>query len=193
MNSLRRLSQLIDRLNDRIGATIQWLALVLVVVGAANALLRYGTRYTGWSLSSNAYLDLQWYIFSLIFLLGAAYGLNHDVHVRVDVLYSRLGEKARAWIDLAGTVLFLIPFCLVMLWVSVEPVRSSWAIREASPDPGGLPRYPIKAVILVSFLLLALQGLSQLVKQIDVLRGGALPDGPVGGDGAGGEPQGDEP
>ncbi len=193
MNSLRRLSQLIDRLNDRIGATIQWLALVLVVVGAANALLRYGTRYTGWSLSSNAYLELQWYMFSLIFLLGAAYGLNHDVHVRVDVLYSRLGEKARAWIDLAGTVLFLIPFCLVMLWVSVEPVRSSWAIREASPDPGGLPRYPIKAVILVSFLLLALQGLSQLVKQIDVLRGGALPDGPVGGDGAGGEPQGDEP
>jgi TRAP-type mannitol/chloroaromatic compound transport system permease small subunit len=193
VNSLRRLSQLIDRLNERIGATIQWLALVLVVVGAANALLRYGTRYTGWSLSSNAYLDLQWYIFSLIFLLGAAYGLNHDVHVRVDVLYSRLGEKARAWIDLAGTVLFLIPFCLVMLWVSVEPVRSSWAIREASPDPGGLPRYPIKAVILVSFLLLALQGLSQVVKQIDVLRGRPLPDGPAGDDGAGGEPQGGEP
>jgi TRAP-type mannitol/chloroaromatic compound transport system permease small subunit len=147
MPFLRRLSALVDGLNDRIGAAIRWLALIMVLVGAFNAIARYLTRYTGVSLSSNAYLDLQWYFFSLIFLLGAAYGLNHDVHVRVDVLYERLGRKTRAWIDLAGTVLFLLPFSLLMLWVSWPPVRNSWVIRETSPDP------------------------SQAVKQVDIIRG----------------------
>ncbi|MGD8321117.1 MAG: TRAP transporter small permease subunit, partial [Gemmatimonadota bacterium] len=154
MRFLRKLSAGVDGLNDRIGATIRWLALIMVLVGAFNAIARYLTRYAGVSLSSNAYLDLQWYFFSLIFLLGAAYGLSHDVHVRVDVLYSRLSKKTQAWIDLVGTVLFLIPFSLVMLWVSWPAVRNSWSIHETSPDPGGLPRYPIKAVILVSFVLL---------------------------------------
>ena len=97
--------------------------------------------------------------------------------MRVDVLYSRLSRKARAWIDLAGTVLFLIPFCVLMLWVSWPAVRNSWAIHETSPDPGGLPRYPIKTVILLSFALLLLQAFSQLVKQIEALReGGGVPD-----------------
>ena len=181
MPFLERFSAAVDGLNDRIGSTIRWLALVMVLVGAFNAIARYMTRYTGFALSSNAYLDLQWYFFSLIFLLGAAYGLNHDVHVRVDVLYSRLSEKTRAAIDLAGTVLFLLPFSLLMLWVSWPPVRNSWAIREASPDPGGLPRYPIKAVILISFALLVLQGLSQVAKQVAVLRGGGSNEHPVGG------------
>ena len=141
---LQRLSAAIDRLNDRIGSAIQWLALVMVVVGAFNAIARYTGRFTGASLSSNAYLELQWYLFSLIFLMGAAYGLNHDYHVRVDVLYARLGRRARAWIDLIGSALFLAPFAFVMLWVSWRPVANSWAILEISPDPGGLPRYPIK-------------------------------------------------
>ena len=172
MSFLRRFSAFVDGLNDRIGAAIRWLVLIMVLVGAFNALARWLTRYTSVSLSSNAYLDLQWYMFSLIFLLGAAYGLNHDVHVRVDVLYSRLSKKARAWIDLAGTVLFLLPFSAVMLWVSWPAVANSWSIREVSPDPGGLARYPIKAVIIISFALLLLQGLSQLAKQIEVIRGG---------------------
>jgi TRAP-type mannitol/chloroaromatic compound transport system permease small subunit len=171
MSLLKRFSSLVDGLNDRIGAAIRWLALIMVLVGAFNALARWLTRYTGVSLSSNAYLDMQWYMFSLIFLLGAAYGLNHDVHVRVDVLYARLGRKARAWIDLAGSVLFLLPFTLVMLWVSWPAVSNSWSIREVSPDPGGLPRYPIKAVILLSFALLLLQALSQIVKQIEIITG----------------------
>jgi len=175
MPSLKRVSAVIDGLNDRIGAAIRWLVLIMVLVGAFNALARWLTRYTGVSLSSNAYLDLQWYMFSLIFLLGAAYGLNHDVHVRVDVLYSRLSKKARAWIDLAGTVLFLLPFSAVMLWVSWPAVANSWSIREVSPDPGGLARYPIKAVIIISFALLLLQALSQLVKQIEVIQGGGEP------------------
>lgn len=191
MHFLKRFSAFVDGLNDRIGTAIRWLALLMVLVGAFNALARWLTRYTGVSLSSNAYLDLQWYMFSLIFLLGAAYGLNHDVHVRVDVMYSRLSKKAQAWIDLAGTVLFLLPFAALMLWVSWPAVSNSWSIREVSPDPGGLPRYPIKAVILISFSLLFLQGLSQLVKQLVVITGqdGEGPptaaDGvPAGADGA---------
>ncbi len=169
MKSLLRMSAAIDRLNDRLGSAIQWLALVIVVIGALNALARYAARYTSVSLSSNAYLELQWYLFSLIFLMGAAYGLNHDYHVRVDVLYARLGRRARAWIDLIGSVLFLVPFAGVMLWVSWGPVVRSWAILETSPDPGGLPRYPIKTVILVSFFLLLLQALSQIVKNAAIL------------------------
>mgnify|MGYP001985304206 CR=1 FL=1 len=171
MQFLKRTAAAIDGLNDRIGASIRWLALIMVLVGAFNALARYATRYTDVSLSSNAYLDLQWYFFSLIFLLGAAYGLNHDVHVRVDVLYATLSRKARAWIDLAGTILFMLPFSLLMLYVSWPAVRNSWSIREVSPDPGGLPRYPIKAVILVGFVLLVLQGFSQIVKQVEIIRG----------------------
>ena len=169
MTWLRRISAAIDRLNDRIGSAIQWLALVMVVVGAFNAIARYAGRFTSVSLSSNAYLELQWYLFSLIFLMGAAYGLNHDYHVRVDVLYERLGRRARAWIDLIGSVLFLVPFAVLMLWVSWGPVVRSWGILETSPDPGGLPRYPIKTVILVSFFLLLLQGISQIVKNAAIL------------------------
>jgi TRAP-type mannitol/chloroaromatic compound transport system permease small subunit len=169
---VERFTRAIDRFNDRIGSAIQWLALVLVLVGAFNALARYAERYTSVSLSSNAYLDLQWYLFSLIFLLGAAYGLKQDYHVRVDVIYSRIGQRSRAWIDLLGTVFFLIPLSLVMLWVSWPPVLRSWSILEASSDPGGLPRYPIKTVILVSFALLLLQAVSQAVKNVAILRGG---------------------
>ena len=180
---LQRLSAAIDRLNDRIGSAIQWLALVMVVVGAFNAIARYTGRFTGASLSSNAYLELQWYLFSLIFLMGAAYGLNHDYHVRVDVLYARLGRRARAWIDLIGSALFLAPFAFVMLWVSWRPVANSWAILEISPDPGGLPRYPIKTVILVSFFLLFLQAISQIVKNATILVEPA--GGPSGADGLG--------
>ena len=176
MRLLLRFSAAIDRVNDRIGVAIQWLVLLMVLVGAFNALARYATRYTGISLSSNAYFDLQWYMFSLIFLLGAAYGLNKDVHVRVDVLYSRLSVRGRAWIDLAGSVLFLLPFCVMMLWVSWPFVRNSWAVLEGSPDPGGLPRYPIKTLILVSFFLLFLQGVSQTIKQIERIRTGRAPE-----------------
>lgn len=182
MTFLKRFAAAVDGLNERIGAAIRWLALFMVLLGAFNAIARYLTKYTGVSLASNAYTELQWYAFSLIFLLGAAYGLRHDVHVRVDVLFARLSKKAQAWIDLAGTVLFLIPFCVLMLWVSWPAVRNSWSIREGSPDPGGLPRYPIKAVILVCFVLLLLQGLSHIIKQVDVIRGEGPAEAPPTGD-----------
>lgn len=162
---------MIDALNDRIGVVIRWLALFMVLVGAVSAVGRYLARSQQWTLNLTPATELQWYFFSIIFLLGAAYGLGHDVHVRVDVMYERFSAKTQAWIDLAGTLLFLIPFSLMMLWVSYPAVLNSWQIREQSTDPGGLARYPIKILILVSFVLLVLQALSQLVKQIDVIRG----------------------
>lgn len=178
MKVLLKFSRAVDRLNDRIGSAVKWLTLIMVLVGSFNAVARWATRFSGVSLSSNAYTDTQWYLFSLVFLLGAAYGLNQDIHVRVDVLYSRLSEKGRAWIDLVGSVVFLVPFCAMMLWVSFPMVRVSWAIREASADPGGLPRYPIKAVILIAFFLLLLQGLSEIVKRIEIIWGPGRPDDP---------------
>lgn len=171
MQILRKLSGLIDGVNDRIGLVIRWLALLMVLIGAISAVVRYFARSQQWTLNLTPTTEAQWYLFSLIFLLGAAYGLNQDVHVRVDVMYERLSAKARAWIDLVGTVFFLIPFSVLMLYVSFPAVRNSISIREMSPDPGGLPRYPIKALIIVSFVMLLLQALSQIIKQIDIISG----------------------
>lgn len=171
MRVLLAFARAVGRLTDAVYASIRWLTLAMILVGALNALARYATRFTGVSLASNAAFDLQWYMFSLIFLLGAAYGLRHDVHVRVDVMYSRVAPRTRAWIDLVGTALFLVPFCVMMLLTSWPAVRNSWAVREASPDPGGLARYPIKTVLLVCFTLLLLQALAQIITRVAELRG----------------------
>ena len=173
---LRGVAASISRLNELVGTLVQWLALAMVALGAYNALGRYASHSIGRTLTTNALIDLQWYFFSLIFLLGAAYGLKHDVHVRVDVLYSKLDARARAWIDLLGSIVFLLPFCLLMLWTSWAPVVNSWRIHETSPDPGGLPRYPIKSVLLVSFALLFLQGIAHALEAIGVLRGESAVD-----------------
>jgi TRAP-type mannitol/chloroaromatic compound transport system permease small subunit len=180
---LRRAADAVDRLNDGIGSAITWLSIVMILFGAYNALGRWATRFVGVNLSNNALQELQWYLFSVIFLLGAAWGLRHDVHVRVDVLYSRLSLRGKAWIDLVGTVFFLLPFCVMMLWVSYPAVARSWAVREGSPDPGGLPRWPIKALLLVSFSLLLIQGLALLVRQVDAIRKGVAPGEPRAGPG----------
>ena len=171
MQFLRKTSAAIDGLNDAIGVTIRWLTLIMVLIGAVGAVLRYFSRGLGLSMNLTPLVEGQWYAFAVIFLLGAAYGVNKDVHVRVDVMFSRFTDKTRAIIDLVGSVLFLVPFCILMLYVSYPPVMNSWSVREMSPDPGGLPRYPIKALILVSFGLLVLQAFSHIVKQVDVIRG----------------------
>jgi TRAP-type mannitol/chloroaromatic compound transport system permease small subunit len=171
------LASAVDAVNDRIGMGLRWLVLAMVLVGAAGAVVRYFSRSMGLSLNLTPVTEVQWYLFSVVFLLGAPYALRHGAHVRVDVLYERLSVRARAWIDVVGTVVLLVPFASLMLWVSFPAVRNSWRIREASPDPGGLPRYPIKALILVSFGLLLLQAASQLVKHIDALRGAPTPGG----------------
>jgi TRAP-type mannitol/chloroaromatic compound transport system permease small subunit len=166
-----RIARSIDRVNEVVGLVVSWLALVMILIGAYNAIVRYLGRFLGSGLSSNVYIELQWYLFSLIFLFGAAYTLQRNSHVRVDVLYGRLGPRKQAWIDLLGSVFFLIPFCIFGLWVSWPAVANSWRILEVSSDPGGLPRYPIKTAILVGFVLLVLQGLSHAIHQIAFLRG----------------------
>ena len=168
-----RLAGWIEGLNERIGRFVAWLVAFMTLVGAYNAVVRYLGRHLGLSLSSNAYIELQWYLYSLIFLLGAAYTLKHNAHVRVDVFYGQLTQRGRAWINLVGTTLFLLPFSLLTLWLSWPSVRNSWAVREVSPDPGGLPRYPIKSVILVAFVLLALQGVAEILRNVAILRGHA--------------------
>jgi TRAP-type mannitol/chloroaromatic compound transport system permease small subunit len=176
---LLRASRAVDAFHSGVGTFVAWLTLVMVLVGSFNALARYLGRWVGLNVSSNAWLELQWYLFSLVFLLGAAHTLERGAHVRVDVLYGRLSTRARSWIDLLGALLFLVPFTLFALWVSWPAVRNSWAIREGSPDPSGLPRFPIKAAILVGFALLLLQGLSEAVKAAARLRSGGSPAPPV--------------
>ena len=172
MNRLNRLSTLIDAVSDRVGSLVGWLTLAMFVLGAFNAVARYLGKSIELNLSSNAYIEAQWYLFSAIFLLGAAHTLQRDQHVRVDVLYGRLSERRKAWVDIVGTVSFLIPFCLFGLIITVPAVRNSWAVLEVSPDPGGLPRYPIKTLMLVCFGLLLLQAISELIKRVRTIREG---------------------
>ena len=190
MRTLLRIAHRIDQTNEWIGRAVYWLTLVMVGVGAYNALVRYLDRFTGLGLSSNTYIELQWYMYSLIFLLGAAYTLKHDAHVRVDVLLVRLTPRGRAWVNLAGTLLFLLPFCFFVIRMSWPTVYNSWAVWEVSPDPGGLPRYPIKTVIPVAFALLFLQGISLAIKQIAFLRDPAAENIPGSASNDSGTPQG---
>ena len=171
MRALLRFAHAIDRLNGWIGKATGWLLLAMIAAVALGAILRYLGRPLGLALALNAFGEAQWYLFSAVFLLGAAWALRDDAHVRVDVLYGRLSPKRQALIDLVGTLLFLLPFCALMLWATLPAVAESWAVREGSPDPGGLPRYPIKALVPVAFVLLGLQAVSQAIKAWATLRG----------------------
>ena len=176
MQPLLRLAAAIDGLNDRIGRFAAWLVVVMLILGSFNAIARYAGRFIGRSFSSNAYLELQWYMFSMIFLLGAAFVLREDAHVRVDVIYGRLSSRAQALINIIGTLVLLIPFSAFVLWVAIPVVRNSWNVREGSPDPGGLPRYPLKALIIVCFVLLLIQAVSELIKEFHRFRRGGEHD-----------------
>ncbi|MCB1867112.1 MAG: TRAP transporter small permease subunit [Gammaproteobacteria bacterium] len=171
MQQLLRVSLAIDRLNNRIGILLSWLVLIMVLIGIYNAVTRKLSLSIGVDLSSNMYIEAQWYMFSLVFLWAGAYALRNGAHVRVDILYSRISSKSKAWVDILGTLLFLLPLCLLIIWVSTPYALDSWRILENSPDPGGLPRYLVKSAIPVGFILLLLQGLSELVRNIAILRG----------------------
>ena len=173
----------VDRITDVVGRGVAWLAVIMTLIGAYNAIVRYLGRFFGWNLSSNLYLELQWYLFSVIFLLGAAYALKEDSHVRVDILFQKMDRRAQARTNVLGSIFLLLPFSLFTLWVSWPSVRNSFAVREASPDPGGLARYPLKALILVCFALLLLQGLSELIKEWHIWRHGTGEEEPDAGDG----------
>lgn len=166
-----RFARAIDRLNEAVGRVAYWLLLLMVALGAFYALGRYAGKFLGVRLVSNAVYDAQWFLFGGVFLLGAAYTLRHNAHVRVDVVFDRFSPRTQAWVNVAGLVLLLLPFCLLMLWASIPMVENAWAIMEGPRDPGGLPRYPIKTLIPAAFVLLLLQGLSELIKNIAVLRG----------------------
>lgn len=161
-----RVSRAIDALNEWIGQTAKWLVLVAVLVSAGNALFRYG-----FNMSSNAWLEIQWYLFALVFLLGAGYTLKHNGHVRIDLLYGRFTPRTRAWIDLVGSLLFLLPTAVLIGWLGWAGFADSWSIGEMSADDGGLLRWPIKLAIPVGFALLALQAVSEAIKRWAFLTG----------------------
>lgn len=161
----------IDRFTHLIGKLAYWLVLVMIGVGVWNVLGRYIGNAIGQNLSSNALIETQWYLFDLVFLLGAAYALQHDEHVRVDIFYARWSRRRKAMADLFGTLVFLLPFSVLVIVFSWGAVTKSWAVRETSPDPGGLIRYPIKTMIIVSFVLLILQGISEAIKNWAIIKG----------------------
>lgn len=166
MNALLALARGIDRLNEAIGRAAIWLVLAATLISAGSALSRYGLN-----ASSNAWLEAQWYLFGALFLLAAGYTLRHDGHVRIDLIHGRLSDKGRAWIDLIGGVLFLMPLAALMVWLSWPGFVESWASGETSPDPDGLARWPARLMIPLGFLLLLLQGVAEIIKRIAVLRG----------------------
>lgn len=179
MRVLLKVAGFIDGVTERIGGLANWIVIITVVVGFYNVVARYVGRYLGVRLSSNVFIELQWYLFSLIFFFGFAYILKHGVNVRVDFLYTNWDAKRQAWVDFLGTLLFLIPLCLIGIYVTYNPVMSSWGrlpngswgTWEVSPDPEGLPRAPIKTMIIVAFVFLFLQSIAQAIKHLAVILG----------------------
>jgi TRAP-type mannitol/chloroaromatic compound transport system permease small subunit len=164
VGALLKASRAIDAVNDRFGTLAIWLVLFACLISAGNAVSRHSLN-----LSSNAWLELQWYMFAAIVLLGGPYTLKINGHVRVDVLYLSLAERTLIWIDLLGGVLFLLPFCLVMIYFTWPWFLESWRINEMSSNAGGLVRWPVKLVLPVGFVLMALQGVSEIIKRIAAL------------------------
>ena len=164
MNKLLKIARAIDLINEWIGRVTYWLVLLMVAVGAWNVLGRYIGRIIGTNLTSNALIEIQWYLFDVVFLFGAAYALKYNEHVRVDIFYKGWSRRRQALVNFLGNVLFLIPFSCLIIYYSWGTVINSWNILEKSPDPGGLPRYPIKSAIILAFILLILQGISEAIK-----------------------------
>ena len=170
MKLLLRLSGFIDALNERVGRLTYWLILVMVLVSAGNASVRYA-----FDRSSNAWLEIQWYLFSAVFLLGAGYTLLHNQHVRIDVISGRLSRRARAWIDLLGALFFLLPMAIAIMWMSWPVFVQAYELHEESSNAGGLIVWPARLLVPIGFLLLVLQGISELIKRVAFLRG-LIPD-----------------
>lgn len=178
MTFLLAVSRGIDAVTTLLGRVAFWASFAMILVGAENVIARYGYGFisdtfgegVARALSNNVYFELQTLLFNAVFLLGAAYVFRVDGHVRVDILFSRFRPRVKAMIDIVGTVVFLWPFAWLTVYFSQSYVGRSWAVLEMSPNAGGLPRYPIKTLIVVAFALLALQGLSQVIKHAAYLR-----------------------
>ncbi|MBX3499823.1 MAG: TRAP transporter small permease subunit [Alphaproteobacteria bacterium] len=177
MQALLKLSRVVDLVNENVGRAISWLVLAAVLVSSVNAVIR-----KVFSTSSNAWLELQWYLFSAIFMLCAAYALIKNEHIRIDIVSSRLTQRGRDWIDILGHVVFLLPLCVVMVIEAWPYFHLSFVGWEQSSNAGGLLRWPVKLLIVVGFAMLGLQGVSELVKRIAFMRGaGPDPYGPKSG------------
>jgi len=170
MQTLLRISRAIDALNAKIGQALIWLVLVMALVSAGNAAFRYL-----FNLSSNAWLELQWYLFSAVFLLCAGYTLLNDEHIRIDVVSSHLSRRAQLWIDIFGTLFFLLPVSIFIMWLSWPVFMNAWTSQEISSNAGGLIRWPVRLLVPLGFFLLSLQGFSELIKRVAYLRG-LIPD-----------------
>jgi len=171
MSTLLRLSAAIDAINEYLGRFANWLVLLACLVSAGNAMFRYA-----FSLSSNGFLEIQWYMFALMVMLGTSYTFKRNEHVRVEILYVHLSERGQLWLDLIGAILFLLPVCALMVELSWPFFMQSYKIGEWSGNPGGLVRWPIKFVIPAGFALLALQGISEIIKRAAALAGATVID-----------------
>jgi TRAP-type mannitol/chloroaromatic compound transport system permease small subunit len=170
VNALLALSRVIDAFTERIGRVVYWLVLIVVLISAANATVRKAFNY-----SSNAYLEIQWYLFSVIFLFGAGYTLLRDDHVRIDIIQGRLSPRAKNWIDVIGIVLFLWPMSLIIMWLAWPVFVDSYVRHEVSTNAGGLIIWPARLMVPVGFALLLMQSVSELIKRIAFLAG-RIPD-----------------
>jgi TRAP-type mannitol/chloroaromatic compound transport system permease small subunit len=173
------ISRGIDAVTKLLGQAAWWASLAMVLVGVENVIARYGYQWirrtfgdqVAAALSNNTYLEAQTLLYNFVFLIAAAYVLRVDGHVRVDILFSRLRARTKAIVDVVFTTVFLVPFCWMGIYFGGAYVARSWAQLEISPNPGGLARYPIKTMIIVAFALLAVQGVSQIIKHVAFLRG----------------------
>jgi len=163
---LLKLSQLIDWLIERIAKGAFWLVLVMTIISAGNAVIRFTFNY-----SSNGLLEIQWYLFAAVFLLCSPYTLQRNEHVRIDVLSGKLSPRGLAVVDIIGTLFFLLPMVIMVLWLSLPLVAESMKINEMSANAGGLLRWPVKILLPIGFALLALQGISELIKRFAFLAG----------------------
>jgi TRAP-type mannitol/chloroaromatic compound transport system permease small subunit len=166
MNGLLKFSGLIDGLSERVGRAATWLILVVVLISAGNAVSRFALN-----LSSNAMLEIQWYIFSAIFLFCAAYVLKKNEHIRIDVITGRFSERVQNWIDVFGIIVFLLPMALLIGYLSWPVFMNAWTTGEMSSNPGGLIRWPVRLLVPVGFALLILQAISELIKRLAFLSG----------------------
>lgn len=166
MSILLAISRAIDAVNTRIGRWLAWLIVVAIAISAVNAVIR-----KAFDMSSNAWLELQWVLFGAVFLLCSPWTLIVNEHIRIDVVHARLSARVRQWIELFGTIFFLLPLCIVMLLTSIPFAERSYAINEQSLNAGGLPQWPAKMLVPLGFALLLVQAISELIKRIAVLRG----------------------
>ena len=166
MKTMLTLANGIDAINERVGKAAIWLVLIVVIISAGNAVMRYTIDW-----SSNGFLEIQWYLFSAIFLLCSGYVLLKNEHIRIDVIAGRLSERTQNWIDVFGILVFLLPMALMLAYLSWPVFTLAWTSGEMSPNPGGLIRWPVRLMVPLGFILLILQGLSELIKRVAFLKG----------------------